>query len=314
MSTETPRRLLLGPQRPTINLGDAIEASGIEARSLAVISAGWQEAENDIDEIRDVVGLPLADLCLYGRTESLLRDHEDLASDYRARQDRLQQQQRLYRLRLKQLAIAARHTLKASGDADILAAEQRHAVAQLRALDRHHLKRTTSVYEQFARTWNTETLPAIDEHRREIADILDANDGVIITGGNIAILLNRLSLFGMADLLADRTIIAWSAGAMVLADRIVLFHDRMPQGRREPEVLSAGLGLVRGHVFLPDPTGRLRLRDRPRIGLMARRFAPDKCVTLVSGASVEFGGTSVVGVSLAQRLGKKGQLTRVRAA
>ncbi|MDJ0758551.1 MAG: Type 1 glutamine amidotransferase-like domain-containing protein [Woeseiaceae bacterium] len=314
MSIETPRRLLLGPQRPTINLGDAIEASGIGARSLAVISAGWQEAENDIDDIRGAVGLPLTDLCLYSRTEALFREHEDLSRDYRARQDRLQQQQRLYRLRLKQLAIAARHTLTATGDAELLAAERRHALAQLRALDRHHLKRTASVHRKFSRAWNADTLPAIDEHRREIVGILDANDGVIITGGNIAVLLNRLSLFGMGNLLADRAIIAWSAGAMVLADRIVLFHDRMPQGRREPEVLGAGLGLVPGHVFLPDPTGRLRQRDKPRIGLMARRFAPETCVTLDSGASVEFGGESIVGASMAQRLGKKGQLTRVRAA
>ena len=69
-----------------------------------------------------------------------------------------------------------------------------------------------------------------------------------------------------------------------------------------------------GHVFLPDPTGRLRLRDKPRIGLMVRRFAPSKCVTLVSGASIEFGGRSVVGASMAQKLGKKGQLTGMKAA
>ena len=47
---------------------------------------------------------------------------------------------------------------------------------------------------------------------------------------------------------------------------------------------------------------------------MARRFAPEKCVTLVSGASIEFGDESVDGVSLAQKLGKKGQLLRVKAA
>ncbi len=314
MNTETPRRLLLGPQRPNINLADAIADSGIEVRSLAVISAGWQEAENDIDDIRGIVGLPLTDLCLYGRAEGLLNEHENFAADYRARQDRLQEQQRLYRLRLKQLAIAARHTLTETGDARMLAAEQRHAVAQLRALDRHHLKRTVSVHNEFSHKWNPYTLPAIGQHRREIADILDANDGVIVTGGNIAILLNRLALFGMHELLADRAIIAWSAGAMVLADRIVLFHDRMPQGRREPEVLGAGLGLVPGHVFLPDPSGRLRQRDKPRIGLMSRRFAPEKCVTLDSGASIEFLGKSVVNASIARRLGKKGQVTDVKAA
>ena len=310
----SPRRLLLGPQRPTINLGTALAASGIAARSLAVISAGWQEAENDIDDLRAIIRLPLTDLRLYGRAEQLLHEHAELAADYRARQERLQEQQRLYRMRLKQLAIAARHTLRATGDMEMLAAERRHAVAQLRALDRHHLKRTASLHRQFAKTWSADTLPAIDQHRQEIAAILDATDGVVITGGNIAVLINRLRLFGLADLLAERTIIGWSAGAMVLADRIVLFHDRMPQGRREPEVFGAGLKLVPGHVILPDPSERLRQRDKPRIGLMARRFAPDVCVTLDSGASVEFDGDALIAATDAGKLGKKGQVTGLKAA
>lgn len=310
----TQRRLLLGPQRPTINLGSALAASGIEARSLAVISAGWQEAENDIDDLRAVIRLPLTDLCLYGRAERLLHEHAELSADYRARQERLQEQQRLYRMRLKQLAIAARHTLRATGEMEMLAAERRHAVAQLRALDRHHLKRTASLHKQFAKAWNADTVPAIGQHRREITDILNATDGVVITGGNIAVLINRLRLFGLAELLAERNIIGWSAGAMVLADRIVLFHDRMPQGRRDPEVFGAGLGLVPGHVILPDPSERLRQRDKPRIGLMARRFAPDACITLDSGASIEFEDDRLVAVADAGRLGKKGQITGLKAA
>ena len=101
---------------------------------------------------------------------------------------------------------------------------------------------------------------------------------------------------------------------MVLADRIVLFHDRMPQGRREPEVFGAGLGLVPGHVILPDPSERLRQRDRPRISLMARRFAPNACVTLDSGASIEFAGDTLIAATGAGRLGNKGQVTGLRAA
>ena len=94
----------------------------------------------------------------------------------------------------------------------------------------------------------------------------------------------------------------------------MLFHDRMPQGRREPEVFGAGLSLVPGHVILPDPSERLRQGDRPRIGLMARRFAPSACVTLDSGASIEFDGDTVVAATDAARLGKKGQVTGLKAA
>ncbi len=74
MNGDAPVRLLLGPQRPTINLPDAIAEAGIEASSMAVISAGWQEAENDIDDVRSLVPVPLTDLCLYSRAETVFRD------------------------------------------------------------------------------------------------------------------------------------------------------------------------------------------------------------------------------------------------
>ncbi len=140
--TATPVRLLLGPQRPVRNLAEAIAAAGIPDGPLAVISAGWQEAEGDIDDVREVVGRPLDDLRLYARADEVFAADEKLAEAYRERQDCLQEQQRLYRQRLRQLALAARQTLRAEADPGMLAAEQRHAIAQQRALDRHHLKRT----------------------------------------------------------------------------------------------------------------------------------------------------------------------------
>ena len=71
MTGHSPSRLLLGPQRPTINLADAIATAGIAVDRLAVISAGWQEAENDIDDLRAVIGTTLDDLCLYARAETV---------------------------------------------------------------------------------------------------------------------------------------------------------------------------------------------------------------------------------------------------
>jgi len=45
-----PVRVLLGPQNPVRNFGEAIRETGLPEGPLAVISAGWQEAENDLDE------------------------------------------------------------------------------------------------------------------------------------------------------------------------------------------------------------------------------------------------------------------------
>lgn len=309
-----PVRVLLGPQNPVRNFGRAIDESGIPEGRIAVISAAWQEAENDIDEMRSIVRRPLVDLELYRRAGEVFDADEQLAADYRQRQDRLKEQQRLYRSRLRPLAVAARRMLRYEGDREIVAAEQRHAIAQLRALDRHHLNRCEAMMQPFHAAFDPRLHETLAGHVREIRDIVDASSAVLITGGNIAILINRLRLFGLADLLAQTHVVAWSAGAMVLAERIVLYHDRLPQGRRDPEVFGAGLGLMPGYIILPDPRHRLRSADRLRVGLMARRFSPDVCVALDNDTLLRFDGDSVAQVDGARQLTSKGRLSKVRAA
>ncbi len=307
-------RLLLGPQRPTVNLAEAIAAAGLAPVSIAVISAGWQEAENDIDDIRAVLGIPLVDLCLYGRTESVFEADANLAAAYRQRQEKLQEQQRLYRLRLRRLAAATREMLRADSDAVIVAAEQRHAFAQLKALDRHHIGRTELAHREFEEQFNASRNPELARHRHEIAAAVDRADAVLITGGNIIVLLNRLRLFDMAGVLSDKPVIGWSAGAMALTERVVLFHDRMPHGRRDAEVLGHGLGLVGGTIVFPDSAQRLRSEDRLRISFMSRRFAPDACLALDSGSAAEFHGSSLVRFEAARKLARNGRLTRLKVA
>ena len=214
MTAAAPVRLLLGPQRPVRNLAEAIAAAGIPDGPLAVISAGWQEAEGDIDDVREVVGRPLDDLRLYARADEVFTADEKLAEAYRVRQDCLKEQQRLYRQRLRQLAIAARQTLKAEAAPGMLAAEQRHAIAQLRALDRHHLKRTELLHAPFARAFAPDRYPLLAAHRAEIGEQIRTAAGVLITGGNVVVLANRIRLFGVDSLLADTPLIGWSAIAV----------------------------------------------------------------------------------------------------
>jgi hypothetical protein len=85
-------------------------------------------------------------------------------------------------------------------------------------------------------------------------------------------------------------VIAWSAGAMALTDRIVLFHDRSPQGSGHPEVFGQGLGVLHGVVALPHARARLLLDDTPRMAVFARRFAPARCVLLENGTRVDTDG------------------------
>ena len=60
-----------------------------------------------------------------------------------------------------------------------------------------------------------------------------------------------LHLFHVAPHLPPR-VVAWSAGAMALTERVVLFHDFVPHGVAQTEVYGAGIGVVPGVVAAPS--------------------------------------------------------------
>jgi len=314
MSPDIPLRLLLGPQHPVVNLDSALARSGIGDGPIGVISAAWQEAEADIDAVQRLVQNPLSDLRIYQRTDALFAADKRLHEAYRLRQDRLIEQQRLYRMRLKHLMVAARQTLRTAGDSAVVAAERRHAISQLRALDRHHLGQVEKIHSHFDSTFGAGSDAPLSEYAAAIEEELSRFETVLITGGNVIVLMNRLRLCGLDRQLQQKNIIGWSAGAMVLCDHIVLFHDRMPQGRRDPEIVGRGMGLLPGLVLLPDTKGRLRTKDLVRTGLFSRRFAPATCMTLDNGSLLLFEGQTLRDSESAKRMTRDGKFRRVRAA
>jgi hypothetical protein len=305
--------LLAGPQRPVANLGQIMGWAGIPQGKVAVIAAGWQEGEQDLEDLAALVERPLINLRLYQRAEQLFSADAQLRQAYRQRQDRLISLQRLYRARLKSLAGAARQILVAEEDADLVEHEQRHAIAQLRALDRHHLQRTDAIHREFDDVLGVDCNPRLGEHAAEVAADLGDAQAVIIAGGNVLVLLNRMRLFGVERLLHQIPVVAWSAGAMVLAERIVLYHDHSPQGRRNAELKGSGFGLLPGYVFLPDAGHRLKTSDSKRLELLSRRFRPDACLTLDNGASVRFDGGRLCEARGSRQITRGGRLARVRS-
>jgi hypothetical protein len=141
-----------------------------------------------------------------------------------------------------------------------------------------------AVHREFDQARPGASCPAIVEHRREIDAELQGCRALLIAGGHVHILLNRMRLFGLAERIADKAVIAWSAGAMAMSDRIVLFHDSPPQGAGHAEISDIGLGLISGIVPLPHAGVRLRLNDIERVSIFAQRFAPAVCATLDPGA------------------------------
>jgi hypothetical protein len=134
---------------------------------------------------------------------------------------------------------------------------------------------------------NAHERPSVERNREELADVLATVGALLISGGHVGTLLNRLRLFDVLGLAPSQPVVAWSGGAMVMAERLVLFHDSPPQGPGNPEVYAPGLGLVKGILPLPHASNRLRLDDPGRVALFARRFAPDICATLDDGARLD---------------------------
>jgi hypothetical protein len=274
---------LLGPQRLTPTLANAVRGSGVEG-DVAVVTAGWQEREEEVDELREHLGGRVVNLRLYARAEEVFRRDRVLARAHRQRQERLQRMQELYRLRLAYAMDAARALLTRRGEAEVLNPERDAAVAAVRELDRVHLERVRAVNQELEAALEPLQRAAVARQREEIAAALSGCAAFAVAGGHVAVLLNRLRLFGLAELVGERPVFAWSGGAMALGERLVLFHDDPPQGPGNAEVLEAGLGLFTGLLPLPHARRRLKLDEPLRVGLFARRFGDLACVAMDDGA------------------------------
>ncbi len=297
---------LLGPQYLSPNLRDGLVGLGIRG-PLVAVTAGWQEREGEIDELRAHVELPVRDLGLYARTEQVYADDPPLAAAARERQERLQELQELYRLRLASLMGALAELGARSAASRAVRHARRAALGDVRRLDRQHLAATASEHERFARRWPAAERPSLAAHVAALSHAIEGADAILVAGGHVAVLLNRLRLFGMAELIGAKPIVAWSAGAMALSERVVLFHDRQPQGAAHAEVLEAGLGLVRGIVALPHAHARLTLDEPARVSEFARRFAPAQCLALEHGSLVRWRGGRLAEARDVERLSRGGQ-------
>jgi hypothetical protein len=318
--------VLLGPQRllPTLNL--AFEALAprapllTTAAPIAAITAGWEEREAEDRELSEHLWGRVRNLHLYERTEDAYRRDPELFAAMRARHTKLRRLQQLYRIRLGHELAAARELLARSADTgdtidpELLALEQEEAIGAVRELDARHLDHIEEVHAEFVARVKPLERAAVQHHRRELGRVLGECCALCVAGGQVAILLNRMRLFDVIGLLGEQPVFCWSAGAMALSERVVVFHDDPPHGAGNPEVLELGLGVHRGVVALPHASHRLRLSDRLRVSLFARRFAPAACVALDPRTRLTFDGERWQGIPGTRRLERTGELAEVGAA
>ena len=306
------RAILLGPQRREPRVREAVEQLlGRKRRTnVALVTAGWEEREDEDGEFREHLGLPMENLAIWERIERIFDRDPELLGAVRERHDRLRSMQELYRVRLEGL-VAGVVALSARTDSeDLVGPERAAALEMLRSLDREHAERVTQVHQEFDKRWRPRKRETIVTERREVEKLLDGADCLCIAGGHVGVLMHRLQLFGVLELWGNRPVVAWSAGAMVLTDNIVLFHQEEGQGART-EVKEAGFGLLPGIVPLPHASKRLDLSDKASMQLLAQRFAPAMCVPLDQGQQIVWDGRGWSGPEGTQQISEAGELAEV---
>lgn len=301
--------MLLGPQRDFTEVTDVLDELGVNGQ-VALITAGWQENECEDEGLTRALGRPTVNLSLHSRSEEVFAREPDFAAGWATRQKHLQHLQEFYRIRLDAIddgasAIAVRHV-----EPEILDEQCEITVSQLRHVDDDHVTRCRIVLAAFDETWETTARPIIMEHRRTIAAEIEASEALVIAGGHVVALLNRMRLFDVFAAVKKRPIVAWSAGAMTLTDRIILFHDSPPFGKNLAQVLDQGMGLCPGVVVLPDMARRVRLDNRGAIERFARRMAPADCLALDAGSRLFFNEGALERVESSAQLTQSGEVQR----
>jgi hypothetical protein len=281
----SPAVTVLGPQRrPTVDrvLG-SLEVSG----PIAVVTAGWQERESDDAELISLTGGRGVNLRLHARWLEVLQADGEYARAEREHRALLDDLQQLYLLRLDHALQAVYAMAQRPGGyprTREMAVED--ALAAVRLLDAAHLARVRELHDEFYAEWRVQDRESVAGHREEVHALLAGTECLLVAGGHVADLLHVLHLFHLVAHLPPR-VVAWSAGAMALTARVVLFGDLAAQGPSHSEVYEEGLGLIDGLVLLPHARRRLRTDDLGRMSVLARRFAPASCLVLDDGVRVD---------------------------
>lgn len=113
--------------------------------------------------------------------------------------------------------------------------------------------------------------------------ILSANT-IVLFGGHLDLLLDALRFFRLRDALAEALrrgaqLVAMSAGAMVLCERVIIYDD-FAKTRRDFQLYDRGLSLVRDIQLFPHCTERIQTDDPDNLAYLARRFRHHVCVGL----------------------------------
>jgi hypothetical protein len=275
---------LLGPQRRP-SLQHVVRELDRQA-PVATVTAGWQERESEDSELQELLGGRGVNLSLHARWLDVHDQDREYAHAEREHGVAVAELRQLYLTQLDH-ALQAAYAVpqRKEGRPRFREAAFGDALAVVRLVDQQHLARVRAAHHAFYAAWRPDERPVLARHREEVRRILQGAQAVVVAGGHVGELTRVLHLFHVEPHL-PHLVVAWSAGAMALSERVVLFHDYVPHGVAQTEVLGDGLGVVRDLVPLPHIRRRLRVDDPVRMSVLARRFSPARCLVLDDGVRV----------------------------
>jgi hypothetical protein len=281
--------VLMGPVGDGAAVARELATLGIDG-PVALVTAGWEEAERNDAELDRVLGGGTRNLGLFGRRLDILESDTEYADEVRRVRALTTQLREVYLVQLRHALRGIEAVRQHDAGARRLAGVQLdEAIETVRALDERHAVRLEAVLGEFYEAYPPHQRPAIVAHRDQLAALLDDCAAVAIAGGHVGVLTDCLHVCNVGAMLGERPVIAWSSGAMAIAERVMVVDDH-DLGGRPDEMLGAGIGVVRGVVPLPAARARLRIDDRNHLALLARRLAPRATVLLDEGDRVTFDG------------------------
>jgi hypothetical protein len=275
--------ILLGPQRFTVTVAAVVRSLELDG-PVAMINSGWEEREDDDGELSGHFAGAARNLRLHHRLLDAIEKDPQFAADARTFRNRHDELRAFYGIRLQAAVDAVDAVRHRTSIERVGPAAEQAAVEAVRDVDAWYTYELEQLYADVAASSGDQSGP-IGWHRGEVGAMLDECAAVVIAGGNVRTLLRTLRLFRVT-LPADRPVVAWSAGAMALTGRVVLFNDFASQGIAVPELHDTGLGRLPHVVALPHARRRLRLDDRERMSLLVRRFRDDDLLLLDDGTVV----------------------------
>jgi hypothetical protein len=277
--------VLLGPQRFLTTAGTVVRGLRPEG-TVATVTAGWQDREPADDELDEVMGGRSRNLLLYERLTDVLETDEHFATEALAHRDAMDELAGLYSLRLQRALDSVYTVARRPARQDIADAAFADAVRDVRDIDAWYLRTVDQLYGELEAAAPVDGSESVLRHRHEVAEVLRDATVLAVAGGHVGILIRCLRLFAVGPP-SELPVVAWSAGAMALTERVVLYNDRGPQGVQGAEVWDRGVGRVRDVVAMPHARRRLLLDDPLHAKVLVHRFAPARCLLLDDGTHVE---------------------------